>query len=138
MGFRFNRFGVRVPAVVVSPLIEAGTIARPSGWTPYDHTSVIKTVQICFGLEELGPLTKRDAAAPDLSGLLTLDAPRDDVVEVDPLAYDVLEHAGENDLHHVMAEILAEYTGNTKPGPGELYEFLHTAYRAAFHAGDNS
>jgi phospholipase C len=45
-GFDFTRFGVRVPAVLVSPLIPAGTIFRvPEGSTPIDHTSVLKTIE---------------------------------------------------------------------------------------------
>jgi len=79
-GFDFTRFGVRVPAVLVSPLIPAGTIFRvPEGSTPMDHTSVLKTIERRWGLPSL---TARDAAAPNLGGALTLTAPRAD----DPLA----------------------------------------------------
>jgi phospholipase C len=79
-GFDFTRFGVRVPAVLVSPLIPAGTIYRvPAGATPIDHTSVLKTIELRWGLPAL---TARDAAAPDLGGVLTLTTPRTD----DPLA----------------------------------------------------
>jgi phospholipase C len=66
--------------VLVSPLIPAGTIYRvPDGSTPIDHTSVLKTIELRFGLPAL---TARDAAAPDLGGALTLTTPRTD----DPLA----------------------------------------------------
>jgi phospholipase C len=79
-GFDFTRFGVRVPAVLVSPLIPAGTIYRvPAGSTPIDHTSVLKTIEKRWGLPAL---TARDAAAPDLGGVLTLTTPRTD----DPMA----------------------------------------------------
>ncbi len=79
-GFDFTRFGVRVPAVLVSPLIKAGTIYRvPDGSTPIDHTSVLKTIEQRWGLPAL---TARDAAAPDLGGVLTLTTPRTD----DPMA----------------------------------------------------
>src|SRR6478672_7984179 len=45
-GFDFTRFGVRVPAVIVSPLIPAGTVFRaPAGSPPYDHTSIIATLR---------------------------------------------------------------------------------------------
>jgi phospholipase C len=78
-GFDFTRFGVRVPAVLVSPLIPAGTIYRvPAGSMPIDHTSVLKTIELRWGLPAL---TARDAAAPDLGGVLTLTTPRTD----DPL-----------------------------------------------------
>ncbi len=79
-GFDFTRFGVRVPAVLVSPLIPAGTVFRvPDGSTPLDHTSVLKTVETRWGL---AALTRRDAAAPDVGDALALSAPRTD----DPLA----------------------------------------------------
>jgi phospholipase C len=79
-GFDFTRFGVRVPAVLVSPLIPAGTIFNvAAGTMPIDHTSVLKTIEVRWGLPAL---TKRDAAAPDLGDVLTLTTPRTD----DPLA----------------------------------------------------
>jgi phospholipase C len=78
-GFDFTRFGVRVPAVLVSPLIAAGTVFRPTGTVPLDHTSILKTVETRWGLP---PLTARDAAAPDVGDVLTLAQPRTD----DPLA----------------------------------------------------
>jgi phospholipase C len=79
-GFDFTRFGVRVPAVLVSPLIEEGTKLRPpSGSPPFDHTSIIATLRTCFGIAALG---KRAAAAPDVGAALSLAVPRTD----DPLA----------------------------------------------------
>jgi len=78
-GFDFTRFGPRVPAVLVSPLIEAGTVFRvPGGTTPLDHTSILKTVQQRWNLR---PLTARDQAACDVGGALTRSTPRTD----DPL-----------------------------------------------------
>ncbi|HTW03337.1 MAG TPA: alkaline phosphatase family protein [Streptosporangiaceae bacterium] len=75
-GFDFTRFGVRVPAVLVSPLIQAGTVFRvPAGTTPIDHTSILKTVQQRWSLPSL---TARDAAAPGLGAVLTLATPRTD------------------------------------------------------------
>jgi phospholipase C len=79
-GFEFTRFGLRVPAVLVSPLIAEGTIFRaPAGGTPIDHTSLLKTIAVRWGLP---PLLNRTAAAPDLGDVLTLTAARAD----DPLA----------------------------------------------------
>ncbi|MFI9722096.1 alkaline phosphatase family protein [Streptomyces sp. NPDC052396] len=79
-GFDFTRFGVRVPTVLVSPLIEPGTVFRvPEGSVPLDHTSVLKTVEQRWNLP---PLTARDQAAPGIGEVLTLDQPRQD----DPLA----------------------------------------------------
>ena len=79
-GFDFTRFGVRVPTVLVSPLIAAGTVLRvPKAATPFDHTSILKTVENRW---KLPALTARDAAAVDVSAALTLTTPRSD----DPLA----------------------------------------------------
>ncbi|TDR81939.1 alkaline phosphatase family protein [Paludibacterium purpuratum] len=81
--FAFDRFGVRVPAVVVSPYIKAGTIFRAKGAQPFDHTAIIKTLRLRFGIA--APLTQRDADAPDLSSALTLDAPSNQGPNVTPL-----------------------------------------------------
>jgi phospholipase C len=78
-GFDFKRFGPRVPTLLVSPLIAAGTVFRvPAGSVPLDHTSILKTVERRWNLP---PLTARDAAAPDAAAVLTLTQPRKD----DPL-----------------------------------------------------
>ena len=78
-GFDFTRFGIRVPAVIASPLIPARTVFRaPAGSPPYYHTSIIATLRARFNLGELG---KRDAIAPHLEPVLTLSKPRRD----DPL-----------------------------------------------------
>lgn len=77
-GFDFTRFGVRVPALLLSPRIEAGTVFRTRRGT-IDHTSVLKTLELRWDLD---PLTARDKTAPDLGDVLTLDRPRTD----DPLS----------------------------------------------------
>lgn len=70
-GFTFGQYGVRVPAVVVSPLIPANVIDNRL----YDHASIPATVEAAFGL---GPLTARDAAANNVLPLLSLSTPRAD------------------------------------------------------------
>ncbi len=74
--FTFDRFGVRIPAILISPLIEAGTVFRPAdGAGVVDHTSVLKTIQERW---DMRPLTRRDAEAASLAPVLTRDTPRDD------------------------------------------------------------
>ena len=68
-GFTFEQYGIRVPAIVVSPLIPAGTVDH----TLYDHSSVPKTLEQLWGL---GPLTNRDATANNVLHLLSLATPR--------------------------------------------------------------
>jgi phospholipase C len=71
--FNFDRYGVRVPTVIVSPYIKPGTILRPSGPVPFDHTSIAATLRKRFGLS--GPLSKRDAVAPHIGNALSLEQP---------------------------------------------------------------
>jgi phospholipase C len=72
--FAFDRLGVRVPAVLVSPYIQAGTIVTDT----FDHSSLAATARKVF----LGDawrdkyLTKRDLAANTFEGVLTLEQAR--------------------------------------------------------------
>lgn len=79
-GFDFKRFGPRVPTLLISPLIPAGTVFRvPEGSMPFDHTSILKTIEARWNVPAL---TARDAAAPDVGPVLSLATARTD----DPLA----------------------------------------------------
>ena len=70
-GFRFDRAGVRVPAVAISAWAPERTVVTED----YLHTSLIRTLRDRW---ELGPpLTARDASARSLAPVLTLDTPRD-------------------------------------------------------------
>jgi len=73
--FNFDRYGVRVPAVIVSPFIRPQTVLRPPAGAPFpfDHTSVLATLRKRFALG--APLTKRDEVAPDLESVLNLEQP---------------------------------------------------------------
>ena len=70
-GFDFKLYGVRVPAVVISPLIGKGVVDH----TLYDHTSILATVQRMLGM---GPLTQRDKVANDLRPLFEHSTLRSD------------------------------------------------------------
>ena len=72
-GFKFDRLGVRVPAIVVSPYTPERTVVN----TVFDHTSALSTIVNCFGLPT-GQLGNRQAAAPDISAALTLPQARTD------------------------------------------------------------
>ena len=69
--FKFDQLGVRVPAVVVSPLIKKGIVDN----TTYDHTSFLATMEKLFGMKNL---TNRDKNANDFLHLFALDTPRTD------------------------------------------------------------
>lgn len=70
--FKFDRYGVRVPAVVVSPYIAKKTVVN----TEFDHTSIIATVRKLFGVSE--HLRDRDAVAATIDECLNLSSPRTD------------------------------------------------------------
>ena len=77
--FGFNRFGIRVPAVLVSPYIQAGTVFRSNTAVPYDHTSVLATLRDWIGIPTNQMLrSQRIEAAPNLAQVLTLAQPRAD------------------------------------------------------------
>jgi phospholipase C len=86
-GFRFNRFGVRVPAVVISPLIEPGTVFRSPTGVPFDHASILATVRDWLAIPDSAMLpSQRVKAAPTLEFLLTRDRPRDALPDITPPA----------------------------------------------------
>ena len=70
-GFIFDQYGVRVPAIVVSPLVPKGKVDH----TLYDHASVPATLESLFDLK---PLTDRDTHANDVQRVLSLSQPRAD------------------------------------------------------------
>ena len=43
-GFRFDMYGVRVPALLISPYIRPNTVFRSNNGVPFDHTSLIATI----------------------------------------------------------------------------------------------
>jgi phospholipase C len=103
----FGRYGVRVPALIVSPWTEPGSVST----TVFDHTSIIKTILLRFAPDALsqpkrhrGPLTRvataghprylgtRVAQARDFGELLTRTAPRPASDRV-TLIHDAAAHA---------------------------------------------
>ena len=75
--FDFTRLGVRVPAVIISPYIPAGTIDHAQ----YDHSSIIATA--CKLLLKNVPnasLTNRDRQAKTFEANLSLAQPRTDAI----------------------------------------------------------
>ncbi|MCU6482463.1 alkaline phosphatase family protein [Arthrobacter sp. A2-55] len=79
-GFAFDRYGVRVPTLLISPWIPAGTVFRsPSPTLKYDHTSMAATVLKWCGVDPAAAgLGDRVAVAPTFDGVLS-EQPRTDV-----------------------------------------------------------
>jgi phospholipase C len=70
-GFRFDRSGYRVPAVIVSPWVATGSVLKEE----YRHTSLLATLRKVWGLGEA--FTQRDASAATFDHVFALDTPRD-------------------------------------------------------------
>lgn len=104
--FRFDRLGVRVPAVLVSPWV-----AKRVENTPFDHTSLLKYLTDKWGL---GPLGRRTAAATPISVAIRdqlredtpafVRVPYTDLIPPDP----VLEK-DDSSLHHRALHAFAYY-----------------------------
>ena len=78
-GFHFDRYGVRVPAVLVSPYIEAGTVFRSPSAVPYDHTSILATLRDWLQVPAQNMLmSARVKEAPTFANVLTRSTPRED------------------------------------------------------------
>ena len=65
---RYDRYGFRVPAVIVSPYAKPGFVSS----TVYDHTSVLKLLEEKWNLPSL---TRRDAAATAPWDMIDLEGP---------------------------------------------------------------
>jgi phospholipase C len=137
-GFDFTRFGVRVPTVLVSPLIAEGTVFRvPPGSVPFDHTSILKAVEERWNLP---PLTQRDAVAPSIADVLSLTVPRTDDVLAQvtvPTATGTAPSAGlPSHLQEVQAELISrQYPAGQSTIPGAAQSgFTETSLRSYIHA----
>jgi phospholipase C len=69
-GFTFDRSGIRVPAIAISPWVPERTVVTDE----YRHTSLIRTLRQRWSLG--ASLTARDVIARDLAPVLSLEAPR--------------------------------------------------------------
>ncbi|MGD0378749.1 MAG: alkaline phosphatase family protein [Acidimicrobiales bacterium] len=69
-GFRFDRSGVRVPALAISAWIPPRTVVNDE----YRNTSIIRTMRERWSLG--APFSARDGAARDVAPVLSLDTPR--------------------------------------------------------------
>jgi phospholipase C len=70
----FDRYGIRVPTLIVSPWVEPGSVSH----TIFDHTSILKTILKRFGKKGV-KMSARVEASHDLWELLEgQTAPRSD------------------------------------------------------------
>jgi phospholipase C len=115
--------GVRVPTVIVSPLIPKGLIDP----TIYDHTSVLATMESIFGLQ---PLTERDTHAQTLDHLFSLATPRTDAPTTLPApAQSGIRCPGDPGASAASTLLVTPDAALTaEPVPSSLQGFLHVAF----------
>ncbi|KAJ1292666.1 hypothetical protein BS78_01G007300 [Paspalum vaginatum] len=139
--FNFDRLGVRVPAIFVSPWIEPGTVLhRPSGPHPtseFEHSSIPATVKKIFGLD--GFLTNRDAWTGTFDSVLTRDTPRTDcpLTLPEPVKLrqtQAAEHAPLSEFQQELVQLAAVLNGDhTKDSyPHKLVEGMTVADAARY------
>ncbi|KAG8371493.1 hypothetical protein BUALT_Bualt13G0093400 [Buddleja alternifolia] len=131
--FKFDRLGVRVPTLLISPWIDRGTVIHePSGPTPssqYEHSSIPATVKKLFNLES-NFLTKRDAWAGTFEKYLYMrDTPRDDCPEKLPEVKTTLRSRGPKEdvelsefqveLIQLASQLNGDHILNTYPDIGK-------------------
>jgi phospholipase C len=113
--FAFSKLGVRVPAVLISPWLDAGVLG-----TTFDHTSLLRYASDKWGLGGLGA---RTAQANSFSTAFTRSAARSDCPGPQAVpAATVLDANPELNAHQVA---LAGFThhlevNHTKPGAATI------------------
>ncbi|KAL0429377.1 UNVERIFIED_CONTAM: Non-specific phospholipase C4 [Sesamum radiatum] len=129
--FRFDRLGVRVPAIMISPWIEKGAVLHgplgPHPTSEFEHSSIPATVKKIFNLKEF--LTKRDAWAGTFETVISRKSPRTDCPETlsEPVKLREAEAKDEAKLSEFQEELVqmaASLCGDhTKEGfPHKLVE----------------
>ena len=126
--FDFSQYGVRVPAVVVSPYIPKNTVDS----TLYDHSSVLATLERMLGM---GSLTQRDATANNLQHLLSLETPRSDCLKklCDPVCLTPVRL----DKDRTEPE-KATAADSPLPGPSNMAGFLHILLKTELELSNSS
>jgi phospholipase C len=111
-GFRFDRYGVRIPTLLISPYIEAGTVFRSPTAVPYDHTSILATLRDWLKIPAERMLrSERVAQAPTFANVLTRSQPRADLPAIalsDALAKPTTRLVALNDLQWAMLRAQAK------------------------------
>lgn len=93
-GFEFDRLGVRVPMIAISPWIQEGSVFRTDSSVPYDHASIPATLRDWLNIPEAKMLTSlRVRKAPTLGQVLTLTEPRTELPAILPPAAEAIQTA---------------------------------------------
>jgi len=156
-GMLFDRLGVRIPTVLVSPWIPKGLVVsnppeaqKPASNSEYSLTSIMATTRKLLGMQS-GPLTKRDEWSATFEQVLSLSEPRADCPLHMPAAPPPAQHLSPeiearlpvNDLQKHIMTVTAHLAGVEYPShvqlQGDMSEwanqhFLKHAARVEFEA----
>ncbi|GLT41776.1 hypothetical protein SLA2020_158190 [Shorea laevis] len=154
--FKFDRLGVRVPTIVVSPWIEKGSVVHGSNGSPfptseYEHSSIPATVKKLFNLSSPF-LTKRDEWAATFEHIVqTRTQPRTDCPEQLPTPVkirsgDANESAKISEFQHELLQLAAVLKGDNiltsypdkiglEMNVKEAKEYMEGAVKRFFEAG---
>jgi phospholipase C len=137
--FKFDRFGVRVPAILVSPWIQAGTVFRSPTETPYDHTSLLATLRDWLAIPEDKMLTSaRVAAAPTFEHVLTLKQARTDLPVIPPPAAEVRPIDNSRETNSIQKSLIAAHAAQQGKDPATAMKGIKTRQDAIHYFKSNT
>jgi phospholipase C len=117
--FFFDRLGVRVPAVFVSPWIEAGTLTGSNDGAWYEHSSIIAMARHLFA-QSAAPLNARDAGAPTFEAVLNRATPRTDHVVFSASLLRAAPSPPPSELIRSMVEVVGQALAEHRQSPAGL------------------
>jgi phospholipase C len=136
-GFQYDMMGVRVPTILISPLIEERTVFRSPGPVDYDSTSILATLLNWYGVPKARwCLGDRTHHAPTFEGVFQRKVPRETAPSLVPPYDKDFPRSGEDrprarvsDLDHLMVPRIVAALGQGKLSPLEMSsvsnEILH-------------
>ena len=121
-GFRFDMMGVRVPTILVSPLIKRQTVFRSPTAVAYNSTSILATLLNWYGVPKARwGLGERTRHAPTFEGVFQLAEPRADKPSFKPPAIeDSSAKPRVSDLDRLMAPRVAAALARGQLTPSEM------------------
>jgi phospholipase C len=142
-GFTFDRFGVRVPAILVSPWIKAGTVFRSPNTTPpltpYDHTSMLATLRDWLQIPaDKMLISARIAAAPTLEQVLTLPQARTDLPVIPPPVADVKATATFKAPNPIQKSLVSAHAVQQGKDPAQVLSTIQTRQDAIDYFNANA
>lgn len=121
-GFRFDMMGVRVPTILVSPLIKRHTVFRSPTAVAYDSTSILATLLNWYGVPKARwGLGERTRHAPTFEGVFQLAEPRAEKPSFKPPAIEESSARPRvSDLDRLMAPRVAAALARGQLTPSDM------------------